>query len=303
MYKMNDRQLNYILTIAREGNITTAAQKLFISQPSLSCMLANVEKELGIKLFDRSISHMSLTYAGECYVNTAKQILSAKRELEQQIYEIQAYQKGRLSIGCGRQLSSILFPLVIPVFRNQYPGFSIKLIEENLAVLHDMLCSGDLDIAFSYEKIDNSNLKSLLLYEEQMMVFAPATFPFSSADLTNGTPTVDLTEIKDKPFVLFKAGNHLRGVTDQIFSDFNITPKIILETDNWQTCMGMVKMEEAFTLLPFSPVVKNSVGENISYYSIGRNYTRSIYIYYQKSLLPLKIIQDFIASVQDMVKQ
>ena len=79
---MTDRQLRYLVTLASEGNMTAAAQRLFISQPSLSYLLAHVEKELGIALFNRNTNPISMTYAGERYIAAAQKILGVQRELE-----------------------------------------------------------------------------------------------------------------------------------------------------------------------------------------------------------------------------
>ena len=300
---MNDRQLKYILTIAEEGNITTAAQKLFISQPSLSCLLANVEKEIGIELFDRCTSGISLTYAGECYVDAAKKILSIKRELERQIDDIQNCQKGSLLIGCGRQLSSVLFPLIIPAFKSKYPGFTVKLLEEKLSVLQDKLCSGNLDVAFTYTEIKNKKVELLPLLDEEMVLMTPTSFkpPILIKEDEHKFPIVNFSAIENYPFVLFKSGLHLRSITDKIFSDFNIEPNIVLETDNWQTCVGMVKQGEAFTILPFSTLAPKDLSHYVNCYSIEGNYYRYIYVCYNKSTYFSKIIEKFISLTQDIL--
>lgn len=299
---MNDRQLKYILTIAQEGNITTAAQKLYISQPSLSSLLANVENELGIKLFDRSISRISLTYAGECFVEAAKRILSIKAELEHQICDIQDCQKGRLTIGCGRQLSSILFPRIIPAFRSKYPGFTVKLFEESLPVLHNMLSSGDLDIAFTYVNIDNKKLECIPLFDEEITLITPPSFKPSSVVKKDGHkfPIIELSNFDEKPFVLFKTGHNLRGIIDKIFADFSIHPNIILETDNWQTCVGMVTAGEAFTILPYSSIAVSD-SDSLSFYSLDGDYYRHMYIYYHKDIYLPKIIEEFINLAQEII--
>ncbi len=108
---MNDRQLRYILEIAREGGISQAAQKLYISQPSLSGLLAHVEKEIGAKLFDRSVTPIVPTYAGEKYIEAAEKILMTMEELQNLIGDIGQSRKGRMRVGCGPQHSPFIIPL------------------------------------------------------------------------------------------------------------------------------------------------------------------------------------------------
>ena len=82
---MNIKQAQYILTIANEGSITAAAKKLYISQPSLSQMVRQVEKELGVALFDRTSLPLRLTYAGEKYLECAHTMIVANDRLENQL--------------------------------------------------------------------------------------------------------------------------------------------------------------------------------------------------------------------------
>ncbi len=98
MYNMNSRQLQYVTTVAETGSISAAAQKLYISQPSLSQYIQKIEGELGIELFERT-SPLRLTTAGKVYVETAKNILLEQSELEKVIGDIKDYKYGSLTIG------------------------------------------------------------------------------------------------------------------------------------------------------------------------------------------------------------
>ena len=94
---MNSKKLKYIITIAELKSISKAANELFISQPSLSSILSNLEKELGVTLFNRSTSPLSLTYAGEKYIKIAKEILSLESNLKKELFDISNMKKGKLT--------------------------------------------------------------------------------------------------------------------------------------------------------------------------------------------------------------
>ena len=96
---MNLKQARYIRTIAQEGGVTAAAKKLYISQPSLSQMLRQIEGELGVELFDRTVQPFRPTYAGECYLRAAQAMLSANEILENEIQQIRQEDRGRLRLG------------------------------------------------------------------------------------------------------------------------------------------------------------------------------------------------------------
>lgn len=304
---MNDRQLKYILTIAEEGNITSAAQKLFISQPSLSYLLAHVEEELGVKLFDRTVSPMTLTYAGEHYVEAAKKIQSIQNELQSHIDDILDYRKSRLIIGCGQLFSSIIFPAILPTFIKKNPGVQIKLYEQNLSLLEELLVSGHLDLIFTTSVIDNKALECTPLYHEELVLLAPVDFVPASVVKREGRPypVIDLACVKEHPFVLFKHKHHLRKLTDRVFSDMGFRPNIFLETENWETCFFMASEGLALTLLPYSPLNKKFLTEsldNVSQFNIEGNYSRQLSVYYRKNTYDLKIIKAFIDSTQMILK-
>ena len=147
---MNDRQLRYILTIAEEKNLTAAAKKLYISQPSLSNLLEHVETELNVKLFQRTPAGMILTDAGHLYVDTARQILGLLRSLDLKLDKTREFRHGSMSIGCSHQLSPFIFPKIVPAIRKQFPCFTLRLYEDRMSCLQEKLLAGELDIVFLY---------------------------------------------------------------------------------------------------------------------------------------------------------
>lgn len=301
---MNDRQLKYILTIAEEGNITAAAHKLYISQPSLSYLLSHVEEELGIKLFDRNVTPLALTDAGDCYIKAAKQILSVQRELLNQIDDIRHLRKGRLTVGCSPQLSPFIFPAFLPSFIRNNPGIQLTLVEENLPVLEDLLNSGDLELAFTNKPMSSKAFGHIPLFHEELLLLTPASFSPKTAgkDKKHIFPVLDLTCVQDSPFVLFKPRHHLRQMTDKIFGDYDFKPNIIFETSNWETCFRMVKEGMAFTILPYSPLHRDYWADHaIRQYSISGEYSRLMSIYYRKNTYHTELIETFIGSAQSIL--
>ncbi|MBD5148164.1 MAG: LysR family transcriptional regulator, partial [Oscillibacter sp.] len=142
---MTDRELLYVTTIAQEGSLTKAAQKLFITQPALSHSLTGIERALGQPLFRRESRGLIPTYAGERYCETAREILRMYGDLEQELAEIQGLRRGRVLIGMTRFLSTELMPRVFPQYQRQYPGIEVQLWEESSNRLLEMLSTRQLD--------------------------------------------------------------------------------------------------------------------------------------------------------------
>lgn len=292
---MNDRQLKYIIAIAKEGNLTTAAQKLYISQPSLSSMLAHIEKELGVRLFDRSITPMMLTHAGEQYVKTAEQILAIYSDLKRYMEEASHSVAGRLNIGCGPQVSPMLIPLIIPAFMKRYPEVRINMFEEKKMVLEQKLISGNLDVIFmTSENMENSSLEYISLYKEELVLLAhPAKKInlYKDAELQNGRH-VDLKELANEPFVLMKPGHQLREIINKICRDNDFTPTLALETDNWESCLRLTEKGLALTILPDSRWT--SFDLKAKKYSFNKKYYRRMFLCYRKAAYHSKILDAFI---------
>lgn len=293
---MNDRQLKYILTIAKEKNMTSAAQKLYISQPSLSSMLSNVEKQLGVKLFDRSVTPMILTYAGEQFIETAERIVNAYSDLSRKIDDINNSMVGRLSIGCGPQSSHMLIPKILPPFIRQYPGIQINLFEERRMSLEKKLISADLDLIITtMGNSKNANIEYIPLYREELMLITQAssdTSPYPEPRKEEDG-FINLKELQDKPFVLMKSGHQLRMLIDKIFEDNGFEPKILLETDSWETCLLLTEVGSAYTILP-KPKINIMDNRCVRMFSIRQQYYREVCLCYRKGAYRSKIIDAFI---------
>ena len=250
---MNDRQLHYILAIAKEGNLTAAAQKLFISQPSLSGMLAHMEEELGVKLFDRGVSPMILTYAGEQFVRSAEEILTIYHDLQHRLDDISEANTGRLNIGCGPRLSPYIIPRILPPFMRRYPDVQVNLYEYDRAVLEQKLVSGNLDLVFTTMSLpQNKSIDYIRLYNEETMLITPRSFQpeYDQATDSEGRKVVRLESLSNQAFVLLKPGHQMRKLIDQLFLEAGIAPVIVLETDSAETCLRLVECGIACTILP-----------------------------------------------------
>lgn len=290
---MNERQLRYVMEIAKEGNITAAAQNLYITQPSLSNLLTSVEKELGAKLFDRSVSPMTLTYAGEKYIAAAERIMENIHELQHQIDDMNDSLTGRLHIGCGQQISSFFLPAILPIMMSQYPGVQIKLTEENYETLKEQLLNGTLDVILCGEKINHQYVECIPLLKQEMLFLAPKSFkPLVVKDMCSKSfPCIDLCAHADIPMVLMKKNHQMRIMQDRIFSDNQYIPNIILETDNGYTCLHMVESGIAFAILPNMKAGYNI--KEIEAYSFEKDYYRQTYLCYRKNAYFPKILGEF----------
>ena len=296
---MTDRQLKYLITLAEEGNMTAAARKLFVSKPSLSYLLSYVEKELGAELFDRNTSPLALTPAGHSYIEAARKILSIKREMENQISDLTAIQQGTLQVGCGAQLSAILYPEILPDFMRDCPNITLKLVEDHFVNLCTQFARGELDLVVANRPIEDGTVDSILLYREEIGLAAPAAAPLNAvSDSSHDYPVVDIDELRKLPFILVKRGQNLRQSIDEIFETYDLHPHIVLETNNWDTCYRMAAQNMGVTIIPHTTRFAGLTDNKVIRYSLPGHHYRDIRIYWSKRGYLSANLKHFIALCQ-----
>ena len=245
---MNLKQAYYIKTIAQCGSITTAAKKLFVSQPSLSQMLRQLEQEIGLPIFDRSTSPLRLTYAGEKYLYAAERILAVNSELESQLREIKHEHSGRLRLGISVTRAMQVLPLVVPVFSGQYPHVSLELTEGGSGTLEEKLQSGDIDIAMAAMESTSPILAYELIEKETVGILAGRDSGVAK-HLSSGTP-IALSEVRGESFVYLTKSHSSRIIMDKLFRRSGISPHVLLETDSLEVGRRVALEAGACMLLP-----------------------------------------------------
>ena len=252
---MNFQHLKYFLTVAEELNITRAAERLYISQQSLSNHIANLERELDVKLFTRS-PKLSLTYAGGLLVDTATDILDLHRQYLSKVGDINKQYVGALRVGISHTCGLALLPDVLPKFRLEFPQVEFSLSEGNSNQLEDELAHGRTDLIICFQPIIMEGVTTVPLTEQRLMMVVPRTFTghlFGEQveevrkQFAQGA---DIRAFEAMPFVLIKRGNRTRSIVDQYFRRYYFKPQLILETENTVTTLAMAQAGVGVTICP-----------------------------------------------------
>ena len=166
---MNFRILNYFLTVAKEQNITKAAELLHITQPTLSRQLTQLEDELGVQLFQRSSHKLILTEAGNMLLHRGKDILELVEKTELELKDTNKQLNGNICIGAGELHSVKLLSYIISAFRHQHPQVTFDLITNTADVVKEKMEKGLIDIALLVEPIDMVNYNFLIFPEKETL--------------------------------------------------------------------------------------------------------------------------------------
>lgn len=297
---MDFRQLNYIVTISEHKNITKAAKELYISQSSLSHFLAKTEEELDIKLFDRNTNPISLTYAGERYVETAREILKLSNNLKKEFSDIKQCKKGKIVIGVSQGRGAFMLPLILKEYRKEYPKLEIRTLESNTSELKESLMKGLIDLIIMPEEELDLNIEKELIYEEELLLISSKDYIKDFCGISN-KEKISLNKVKDLPFILLKKGHGIRTKCDSIFIKENINPKIVFETTSNTMALRLASIGEGVSIVPKRSIVSNSVVKDLDVYQIdGDSVKWNIIVAYRKDVYLSKIQREFIDTTKDV---
>ncbi len=241
---MDFREMAYITAVADCGSITAAAKKLYISQPSLSCIVAKVEQDVGVKLFNRKNYPLTLTYAGEKYVETARKILALGSNLRRELLDIGEGVKGRIRFGIPTERAGYMLPEVLKRFKEQYPGIDVQIYEAGSDDLLEMLRKNEVNfyiIPRSRTELPEG-VKSELIYREKLYLVAGPGVVTPDRMKEDGSQAVSLGRLKEEPFILLKKGHAIRKKADAVLKRHRISPARIMEVSS---CISAVQLASA----------------------------------------------------------
>ncbi|WP_029758282.1 LysR family transcriptional regulator [Fusobacterium nucleatum] len=244
---MDLRQLEYIVEIAEEKNITKAAKKLYITQSALNQTLLKLEKEIGEPLFERSKLNLYLTEIGKIYVEEAKKILKIKKETYEKIDEIKGNYNSTIRIGLTPERGMPMFLSIYPIFHKIYPNIKIEAIELSVEEQHRMIEERKIDIAF-VNVAENQKTKNIyqIIRKEKLVLAIPNRI---AKNLKNKNMKDILNEVIKENFVMLPKNTTIRKVIDEYFKNFKLSPKILFESKNSSLLIKMVESQLVCTIV------------------------------------------------------
>lgn len=294
---MNIEHLKYFVLVADSLNITHTAKKLYISQQALSNHISNLEKKLGVKLFER-VPALKLTYAGEVLYKKAVSMIEMQSQIEKEFNEFKNENRGVLTIGISHTRGRVLIPNVYPRFHKMYPNVELKLKEGNSRLLEAYLKDDSVDMVISANHFSKLDTAIVPLLNERLFWVIPNKFlreVYSDSKPDN----IHIKMFKDFPFVLMIKDNRIRVIMDKYFQKIELIPNIVIESDNIETVFSLSHQEAGITVYPemflgsISPMLINN--GKVSYFPIKDEQTMSeLVIAYKKERYITKFERAFI---------
>ncbi|MDP4144235.1 MAG: LysR family transcriptional regulator [Bacillota bacterium] len=231
-------QLKYFQRAAQLNHISRAALELNIPQPSLSKTISQLEKELGVVLFDRHGKSVELNEYGEIFLNKVNIALSALEDGKIELADLSDKPFGNIKLAVLS--ASSMLPELLSLFSTTYPSISFQLIQHPQE--SSSKPSFDLCISSFPTEIAKSNFASLMT--EEIFLAVPVNHPLASRN------SIRLSEASNEKFISLEKGKDLRKITDYLCYSAGFIPNVIFESDDPATVRGLIKAGQGVAFIP-----------------------------------------------------
>ncbi|MDQ6595629.1 LysR family transcriptional regulator [Bacillus salipaludis] len=252
---MDIKHLQYFIEVTNFNSFSRAAEHLFITQPTISKMIKNLETELGVELFDRSRKQLTLTDAGRVILEQAKLIDKAFNNLETELDNLLGLKKGHIRIGLPPIFDAAIFLKIVGSFHEKYPGITFQLVEDGSKKIEEDVANNLLDVGIIVLPTKNELFEHFSFMEEDLNLILHPSHPFSDRS------EVELVELQNEAFILF---NKDFALNDRIILSCNsvgFNPHIISESSQRSFIEEMVANKLGVSLLPES--VCHNLNQNV----------------------------------------
>ena len=255
-------ELRYIVTLASEKHFGRAAEKCFVSQPTLSVAVKKLEEELGVTLFERSKGHISVTELGQKLVLQSQKVLDQARIIKDIAQEGKNQLGAPLRVGAIYTIGPYLFPRLMPELHRAAPSMPLYIEENYTSVLREKLRNSELDAILVALPFDEPEVVSLPLYDEPFVVLLPKGHPLTQYDELRSE------QLLTDNLLLLGPGNCFRDQVlescPELMNAVNLStqtqkneaaPRLITEGSSLETIRHMVVSGLGITVLPLSAAV------------------------------------------------
>lgn len=241
---MDIRTLRYFVEVVRQQSFTRAAEKLYVTQPTISKMLKNLEDELNCTLLIRDGRKLLMTDTGQVVFERGLAILDEFRQLEAELSDINHLNKGVLRLGIPPMVG-MLMAGPIGLFRQRYPGVELKISEFGGLTVQQAVMNGELDLAMTALPVEEeSALTTLPLFSHPLCVLVPRSGEW--LEQTSVSPT----QLAAHPLLIYNEDFALSRQLMQLFARHDVKPRIAVRSGQWDFLAAMVQAGVGMAILP-----------------------------------------------------
>ncbi|PLR67229.1 MULTISPECIES: selenium metabolism-associated LysR family transcriptional regulator [Bacillaceae] len=214
--------LKTFIAVVEEKNFTKAAEKLLISQPSVSLHIKNLEKEFQTTLLIRTPKHLNLTPTGEILYNRAKQMVHLYEQSKKEIYEHHHYIKGDLKIGASFTIGEYILPGILAELHAEYPDLNLEIIIGNTEEIVKHVRLFQVDIGLIEGQTNEKELTIQPFMEDELCIIAPPDHPLAERG------EIEIEELQKQEWISREKGSGTREYLEHLLSSNGLQVKSLL---------------------------------------------------------------------------
>ncbi|CAI8808930.1 Transcriptional regulator [Brevibacillus sp. IT-7CA2] len=289
---MDIKHLHYFVTVCDQLSYSKAAQKLHISQPSLSNAIKNLEQEVGSPLLERNTRKMELTDAGKILYQKSLVLLSQMNMLKKEMEEVKLTGSGDLIIGIIESVKHWI-PKVIRGYQGRFPSINIKLIEVlSGKAVKESLRKYHTHLLITNQFTDEEDIELFPLYDERLMLVLHKDHPLAQKE------TVRLKDLASEPFIISTEGFQTREDILTAFSFEQVNPQIKFEIERFETALTLVRENLGVTIIPENYLSGSTDASLVRKTIDSPALERTVYLAYMKNRYLSPAVQAFLEEVR-----
>lgn len=303
---MTLRELKVFVSVYENQSISKAAERLYMTQPTLTRIIQNIESEVNSQLFKRTRDGLKPTVAGEIYMENAQKLIEMYRHLEISLSAVNTDNKGKLIIGTNFILGACVLPCIVSEFEKRFPNIELTIIEGTSTEIENEISKGIIDIGVIHLPVQSKSIQAIPIGQERFYIALPPDDALSTmAYYKDGVdlPYLDISLIKERDFILNHPKQHARKETERICRLAGFTPKIKFQTRNIQTISKMVGRKIGVSLIPSSYITLFSDVDKPEYFNIEEKYAPQwhVAVIYEKTMPLVPSSKAFIEICTDIL--
>ena len=296
---MTITQLQYVLAVAEHKNFTLAAEKCFVTQPTLSMQIQKIEEELKVQIFDRSKKPIQLTEIGQKIVNQAKNIVIEADRIKDIVEHQKGFIGGEFRLGIIPTIMPTLLPMFLNNFIKKYPKVKLIIEELNTDEIILRLKKGHLDAAIAATPLEDEKIKEIVLYYEPFVAYIPNNFAISHKN------EIEVSDLNLDDILLLQDGHCFRdGILNLCKTqDINAANSFQLESGSFETLIKLADEGLGTTLLPYLHTLdlKEKDKSKLRHFKEPKP-AREVSLIYPKNELKIHIIDALRNTISGVVK-
>ncbi len=296
---MTITQLKYVLAVAEHKNFTLAAEKCFVTQPTLSMQIQKIEEELNIQIFDRTKKPIQLTDIGQKIVTQAKNIVNEADRIQDIVEQQKGFIGGEFRLGIIPTIMPTLLPMFLNNFIKKYPKVKLIIEELNTQEIITKLKNGNLDAAIAATPLEDEKIKEIVLYFEPFVAYIPENNAVFQKE------EIEIDDLNINEILLLQDGHCFRDGILNLCKNRNETglKSFQIESGSFETLIKLADEGLGTTLLPYLHTLdlKESDKLKLRHFKEPKP-AREVSLIYPKSELKIQIIDALRSTIAGVVK-